>query len=73
MYAARMATQFLNDPVNIGWLKGFGVFRMEPWHFAGLFHTRQEAEQTRDEFGPGYEVAYGSHRRDSDDFVVDER
>jgi len=73
MYRSDMPTEFVRDPVNIGWVQGFGVFRMAPWHFAGLFHTREEAQRVQQQLGQTYEVGYGSHRDGSDDFIVDER
>lgn len=68
-----MSAKFVQDPVNAGWVMGFAAFRMEPWHFAGLFQTRDEATRVQQELGEGYEVAYGSHREGSDEFIVDER
>jgi hypothetical protein len=35
---------FPPDPANPGWIKGFGVIRKSPWHVAGLFPVRWEAE-----------------------------
>jgi len=68
-----MSTEFIPDPQNPGWVRGFGVFRMSPWHFAGLFQIREQAESVQQQLGENYKVAFGSHRKGSDDFIVDER
>jgi len=58
------------DPRNVGWTLGWGVFRNEPWHFAELFNSREEAQVKLEELGSEYEVAYGSNRDGSDDFIT---
>lgn len=57
------------DGDNPLWVKGWGVYRDSPWHFAGIFSTREEAEQKRDTIGTDYKVAFGSRRLASDDFI----
>lgn len=55
--------------VNGTTLKGWGVVRNAPWHFAGLYSTEQEAKQKAAELGAEYEVHYGENREGSDDFI----
>lgn len=57
------------DPRNPGWCKGWGVLRPGPWHLAGVFPDKAQAEAHRATLGPAYEVRYGSHRIGSDDFM----
>ena len=40
-------------------LKGWGVVRKSPWHFAGLYSTKQEADAKAQEMGAGYVVLFG--------------
>lgn len=42
---------------------------MQPWHFAGIFRTEQEAKAEQERLGQGYQVAYGSNRMGTDDFI----
>jgi hypothetical protein len=58
------------DPANPGWVRGFGVLRDSPWHLAGVFRTKAKAEALQDQLGKDYEVAFGSNRKGSDDFIV---
>jgi hypothetical protein len=47
-------------PFTIGKvLKGWGVVRTSPWHFAGLYRTKQEADAKAQEMGAGYVVLFG--------------
>lgn len=50
-------------------VKGWGVFRQEPWHFVGVFPTKEAAEAKARDMGPGYIVAFGENREGTDDFV----
>ena len=59
------------DPGNPGWVRGFAVVRKNPWHFAGIYPVKYEAEVDLKRLGKGYEVAFGSHRTGSDDFMYD--
>ena len=67
---AERVSFLIGDAVNPGSVRGYGIFRMEPWHLAGVYKTKKEAEQKRDQSWPGYEVKFGSHRPETDDFVV---
>jgi hypothetical protein len=49
--------------------EGWGVFRIEPWHFAGLFETREAAEAKAREMGTDYLAKYGEHQAGTDNFV----
>ncbi|TAN66933.1 MAG: hypothetical protein EPN17_11915 [Methylobacter sp.] len=62
-------SNFPEDIANPGWVKGWGVIRSAPWHFAGLFLYKEEADALRSKLGAGYRVANGSHRIGSDDFI----
>lgn len=48
---------------------GWGVVRSRPWHLAGVFETREEAEAKAAELGEGYAVHRGENRKGSDDFI----
>lgn len=50
-------------------LLGWGVVRNEPWHFAGLFSSEEEATRHAAELGPEYEVHWGENKKGTDDFV----
>lgn len=62
-------TKLQADPDNKGWVLGHGVIKKTPWHFGGIYPTKMDADHIAGRLGDGYEVAYGSHRIDSDDFV----
>lgn len=62
-------SNFPKDAINPGSVKGWGVVRMEPWHFAGLYLTEEAANAIQEKLGDDYKVADGSHRLGSDDFV----
>ncbi|MGZ4955486.1 MAG: hypothetical protein ACXV8Q_10275, partial [Methylobacter sp.] len=36
-------SDFPQDIMNPGWVKGWGVIRSAPWHFAGLFISKEES------------------------------
>lgn len=57
------------DPNSPGWVLGYGVYTSGPWHLAGVYGTRREAEAAVSPLGPQYSVAFGSHRPGSDDFI----
>lgn len=59
------------DPKNPGCKVGWGVYKMKPWHFVGLFGTRSEAEAELKRRGSGYSVAFGANREGTDDFIAD--
>ena len=50
-------------------LTGWGVVRDAPWHFAGLFGTKEEAEAKAKQLGPEYEARHGDNREGTDDFI----
>ena len=62
-------SNFPEDSMNPGWLKGWGVFKNVPWHFADLFISREEAEAFRGTLGADYQVANVSHHIGSNDFI----
>ena len=64
-----MVENFPPDRDNPGCFMVWGVYRMEPWHLAGVFGTQAEAKARCDELGSEYDFAFGSHRPGSDDFV----
>lgn len=49
--------------------KGWGVAKTKPWHFAGLFESREAADTAAKEMGPDYEVHYGELQTGTDNFV----
>ncbi|MFJ2526191.1 hypothetical protein ACIOWB_24000 [Pseudomonas capeferrum] len=57
------------DPEKAGWVLGWGVYRMAPWHLQGVYDTEEKARAQADASGEGYLVSQGSHRLGSDDFV----
>lgn len=57
------------DPLNRGWVTGWGVYRLAPWHLFAVCASRAEAEATKEDAGNEYVAAYGSHRVGSDDFI----
>jgi hypothetical protein len=50
-------------------VSGWGVVRFSPWHFAGIFAKKEDAEARARDLGEGYEVKWGENREGSDDFV----
>ena len=54
-----------DDPMGIF---GWGLVRVFPWHFVGLFVTAAEAHAAREEFGAEYIVRHGVRRIRTDDF-----
>ena len=50
-------------------LIGWGAVREMPWHFAGLFASREEAQSKADEMGAGYIARYGERNDDPDTFT----
>ncbi|HEF8785119.1 TPA: hypothetical protein QH450_002032 [Providencia alcalifaciens] len=57
------------EPDNKDWVLGWGVVRYAPWHLYGVYLTEAKAKQQIDLLGGEYEVHYGSHRLNSDDFI----
>ncbi|WP_276656659.1 serine protease [Thauera aminoaromatica] len=58
------------DVENPGYRRGFGVFCPSPWHLAQVTQTWRDAETARARLGNDYEIAWGSHRLGSDEFIV---
>lgn len=50
-------------------LIGWGAVRELPWHFAGLFASREEAQLRSDALGDGYVARYGERDETSDTFA----
>lgn len=63
-------SSFPEVPNNNDWIKCWIVFRMVPWDLAGIFLEKLEAEKKLASLPEEYEIAYGSHRKDSDDFFT---
>jgi serine protease Do len=59
------------DPSNPGMYRGFGVIKNAPWHLAGMFTDKEQAEALAAQLGLDYEVRFGSSRYGTDDFVSD--
>ena len=50
-------------------LTGFGVVRLAPWFFVGIYPTKAEATIKAEEMGPEYEVHWGENQDGTDNFV----
>jgi hypothetical protein len=50
-------------------LKGWGVVREAPWHFAGIFQSRKDAEARAAQLGANYVVRLGEQQEGTDNFV----
>lgn len=57
------------DTDNHGCLRVWGVLRDDPWHLAGIFAFREQAEAYINEFDDDYRVVFGSNRIGTDDFI----
>lgn len=57
------------DPFNPGSCRGWAVLRPGPWHLAGVFSDRAQAETYRAQLCDGYEVRFGTHKVGTDDFI----
>lgn len=57
------------DPSNPGFVQGWGVLRNAPWHLAGVFPDKDQADEHRRTLGDDYEVRFGSNRYGTDDFI----
>ncbi|MEB7524039.1 hypothetical protein NGB57_03435 [Escherichia coli] len=62
-------TDFQNDPDNVGSVLCWACYSMDPWHLAGIYLTEEEAKEMLEVLGKGYEVSYGSHPKNTDDFI----
>lgn len=49
-------------------LTGWVVYRPRPWHFVGVFGSREEAELKRERAGPEYQVEFGTAEVESGEF-----
>jgi hypothetical protein len=58
------------DNDNPLWVKGWGVYRMSPWHLLGIFPTKEEAERERAAVGQEYAVDFGSRQLGTNNFIV---
>lgn len=67
-----VANGLKSDPDNMGWVKGWAVFRMDPWHLVGVYATKDVAETKALNMGEEYEAAFGSHCLGSDDFMLED-
>lgn len=43
------------EKTKIGW----GVIALEPWHFAGIYSSKEDAEDRAAEMGTNYIVRFG--------------
>lgn len=65
-------TGFKKDPSNNGWVKGWIVFDNDRTAFETIFKTEEEASKKTEELGKPYAYSYGSHRANSDDYILDD-
>ena len=49
-------------------LTGWAVFRPRPWHFVGVFGSREEAERRRERAGADYQLEFGTANLESGEF-----
>ncbi len=61
-YRLRDYSVFPPDLENSGSILGWGVYRNEPWDFAGLYQSEEKAKENRAGFAEEYNVAIGSHK-----------
>ena len=57
------------DPINKRSVLGWGIVRSSPWELKGVYATEEQAKQKAQSLGSDYEIHFGSHRLQSDDFV----
>lgn len=50
-------------------IKGWGVVREKPWHFVGIFSTKELAEKKALESGADYVVRFGENQAGTDNFI----
>jgi hypothetical protein len=46
-----------DEKTTVGW----GVIALEPWHFAGIYASRDDAEDRAAEMGTNYIVRFGAN------------
>jgi hypothetical protein len=60
-------------PLAIGKaLRGWGVIRPSPYHFAGLYRTKADAEVKALAMGSEYLVSYGAQEIGTENFFASE-
>lgn len=60
-------------PLAIGKaVRGWGVIRPVPYHFAGLYRTKSEADGKAIAMGPEYLVSYGAQEAGTENFFLSE-
>ncbi len=65
-----ISAQLLPDARNPGWVRGWGVYRKEPWHLYGVYASEAEATAAQIKVGSKYKKAFGSHKIGTDDFLT---
>ena len=50
-------------------LVGWGVVRLSPWEFDGIYSSREEAEEEAAKLGPDFEVYWGENQEGTDNFI----
>lgn len=60
------------DPLNKGWVKGWGVMRGSPGQLIAVYASKDMAETKIMQLGHEYRAVYGSHRLGTDDFIGSE-
>ena len=50
-------------------VNGWGVVRNAPWHFVGMYPTREAAEAKAREMGNDYVARYGINRSGTNNFI----
>ena len=64
--------EFREDLDRPGWVQGWGVIKGPPddREFAGIFVDQEEARRAAAQFGPGFELRWGSYSAAEQDFIT---
>ncbi|WP_233956041.1 protease-associated domain-containing protein [Pectobacterium versatile] len=60
---------FKPDSLNKNGILCWACYRNSPWHLAGIFHTKEDAIKMQSKLGDGYKVKFGTHWKNTTDFV----
>lgn len=62
---------FEKDPLNAGWVKGWIVFDDDRKVFVSIYQTEEEASTHTEKEGKPYAYSYGSHKANTDEYILD--
>src|SRR5207249_1749695 len=60
----------LTPDTQPGWVRGWGVYRSEPWRLYAVCGSKTDALAMKADAGTGFHVRYGSHCLGTDDFIT---